>query len=333
MDNYEIGIVGGSGFIGSSLAMYLSDSFKIKVLDKRPVPDDLRNRVSFQRCDIRNYNEVREKIGNVDLVIFAAVVQIPSINKEKRKGYEVNVLGVQNVCKVVNESKSIRGFIVTGSWHVFGERELNGTIDEAFGFRPDTIENRAKYYALTKMAQETIVRIYDEMTNKIYGTIRMGTVLGEKMSDKTAANIFITQGLKGEPITPYKHSMYRPMFYIDINDVCEGFKSFIMKILDDEMEERRDSSAHIFNLTYPRPITILDLANIVRDAIIKQSKGKIRPEIKIADKGLPSLYNVKNSNVTVNMEKAKSFFGLKKIASPGETIERIIAGRMFVHAK
>jgi nucleoside-diphosphate-sugar epimerase len=41
----------------------------------------------------------------------------------------------------------------------------------------------------------------------IYGIIRLGTVLGEGMPEKTAANIFIDKGLKGEPLTSYKHRL------------------------------------------------------------------------------------------------------------------------------
>jgi nucleoside-diphosphate-sugar epimerase len=50
--------------------------------------------------------------------------------------------------------------IVTGSWHTIGESELTGTINEEFGYRPDKVEERAKLYVLSKIAQETIVRFY-----------------------------------------------------------------------------------------------------------------------------------------------------------------------------
>jgi len=50
---------------------------------------------------------------------------------------------------------------------------------------------------LAKIAQESIVRFYDEMSEKVFGIVRMGTVLGEGMPEKTAANIFITNGLRG----------------------------------------------------------------------------------------------------------------------------------------
>lgn len=325
MDRYKIGIVGGSGFVGSSLAMRLSDSFKIKVFDKRPVPNDIKNKVDFQYCDVRDYNEVKDKIKDVDLIIYTAIVEIPLINEEKRLGYEVNVLGIQNVCEVAKENESIKGLLLTSTAHVFGDMGFQGVADEEFGFKFDIKEDRAKYYTLTKIAQETIVRIFDAMSGKIYGAIRMGTVLGEKMPEKTAANIFITKGLRGEAITPYKHSMHRQMFYVDINDICEAFQSFAFKILNNEVEKRGDSSAHVFNLAYPHPVTILELATIVRDAIVKQTKNEIRPEIKIIDEGLPSLHKVgSKEDTTVDMEKVKSFLGLKKITSPKEAIERIV---------
>jgi len=324
----EIGIIGGSGFIGSALAQHLGDLFKIRILDVKPVSKDLENRANFRRCDIRNYDDLKEKLKGVDLIIHAAIIQIPLINENKKFGYEINVKGVQNVCETVYKSDSIRGFLLTGSWHVFGEREFRGVINEEFGFRPDKIEKRAKFYALTKIAQETIARFYDEFSEKVYGIIRIGTVLGEGMPEKTAANIFITEGLKGRMITPFKHSMYRPMLYVDINDVCKGFEIFTKKILNNDIDKKSESSDHIINLMWPKSITILDLATIVRETIIKQSQGKIKPEINIIKQKSPMLYSSNNEIINVDCKKAKSFLKLNKLTSPQESITRIIRHRL-----
>ncbi|MFX1475318.1 MAG: NAD-dependent epimerase/dehydratase family protein [Promethearchaeota archaeon] len=329
MGSYRIGIVGGSGFVGSSLASHLSNHFEVAVYDKKPISENLKGKASFHQCDVTKYDEVKKSIKDVDLVIHAAIVQIPLINIKKRLGYEVNVLGAQNVCEVVSKADSISGLILTSSWHVFGDAGFQHVKDGDFGSRCNTREDRNKYYTLTKIVQENIVRVYDEMSEKIYGTIRMGTVLGEGMPEKTAANIFITAGLKGEAITPYAHSMHRPMFYVDINDVCEAFESFAWKMLNDEVKRTGDSSCHIFNLTYPTPLAILDLATIVRDAIIKQSQGEIRPKIEIIDKGLPNLYEAScGEPVTIDMRKVKQFLGVKGMTSPKVAIERIVAQRL-----
>ena len=251
---HKIGIIGGAGFVGTSLARHLVENFQVKILDVKTPPKDLEKVVTYTRCDIRDYGEVIKGLDDVNLVIHVAIVQIPLINEQRRLGYEVNVIGTQNVCKAVDESPNVKGMILAGSWHTVGERDLKGIIDEEFGFRPDKVEDRARLYTLSKIAQESIVRFYDEMSNKIYGIIRMGTVLGEGMPEKTAANIFIERGLKGEAITPYKHSMYRPMLYANIDDICRAFEAYAKKIFDHEIEKSSNSLAHIVNVFYPEPI-------------------------------------------------------------------------------
>jgi len=331
LDRFRIAIIGGSGFVGSSLARHLRDSFTIRVLDKNPIPRDLEGSVDFRGCDIRKYDDVERGIRDVDIVIHMAIIQIPLINGEKRLGYEVNLLGTQNVCEAVDRSPSVKGLILSGTWHVFGERGLNGIIDEEFGYRPDRIEDRARIYALSKIAQETIVRFYDEMSEKTFGVIRQGTVLGEGMPEKTATNVFISRGLKGENITPYEHSMYRPMLFADINDVCRAYEIYTKKILSENCE-KGNSLMHIVNLFWPEPITIIELATMVRDLIVKCSEGKMVPKIEIVG-GNPNKLNLYSPRekelIRVQLDKAKTFLGIENLISPEQSIERIIKGRMI----
>ncbi|MFB0567526.1 MAG: NAD-dependent epimerase/dehydratase family protein [Candidatus Bathyarchaeia archaeon] len=325
----KIGIVGGAGFIGSALARHLSKSFVIKILDMKPVPKDLQKKLEYQQLDVNKYKEVERGLIDVEFVIHTAIVQIPLINKAKRLGYEVNILGTQNVCEVVNQNPSIRGLILASSWHVVGERELRGVIDEEFGFRPDRVEDRARLYVLCKIGQETIVRVYDEMSEKIYGVIRMGTVLGKGMPEMTAAAIFITNGLNGKPLTPYKHSMYRPMLYTDVNDVCKAFEAYVTKVLSGEMCKEGGSLSHMVNIYWPEPITILELAEMIRDAIIERSKGKIKPGIEIVDRGQPVLFTPEDKDlIKVDVSKVKSFLGLERMANPKETIEKLVKEKL-----
>lgn len=326
----KIAIVGGAGFVGKSLARHLSKEFEVKILDVKPIPEDLKGFVAHVHCDVRNYQEIANGLNDVSLVIHTAIVQIPLINENKSLGYEVNVIGTQNVCKAVEENPKVKGMILAGSWHTVGERDLKGIIDEEFGFRPDKVEDRARLYALSKIAQESVVRFYDEMSDKIYGIIRMGTVLGEGMPEKTAANIFIEKGLKGEAITPYKHSMHRPMLYANIGDICRAFEAYAKKILDNEIEKSGNSLSHIVNVYHPKPITILELAEIVKESIIECTGGKVRPKIEIVDNGVPPLFTKEDKNrIKVNLKKAKEFLGLEKLKSPRESIREIVKLRAY----
>jgi len=329
----KIAIIGGAGYIGRSLATHFLEDFQVKILDIKPLLGNLEGLATHVYSDIRNLPEITKELDDIDLVIHTAIIQIPLINENKFLGYEVNITGTQNVCRAIRENPNIKGMILAGTWHTVGEIGLKGKIDEAFGFRPDKVEDRARLYALSKITQESIIRFYDEMSNKIYGIIRMGTVLGEGMPEKTAANIFIERGLRGEAITPYKHSMHRPMLYINIDDICRAFKAYAKKILNDEIEKNDNSLTHIVNVCYPEPITILELAEIVKETIIEYTSGKLRPKIEIVDKGIPSFF-VKNekSQIKVDITRAKNLLKLDKLKSPEESIREIIRKRLYAQS-
>lgn len=318
----------GSGFVGSSIAGSFAKRFSVTVADwvERPVSDSIR----YVKCDIRDFDALQRAAEGAELVIHTAIVQIPQINEERRLGYEVNVKGTQNVCEVVRESSSIKGMILTGSWHTIGERNIRGVVDETFGFRPDMVEDRARIYALSKIAQESVVRLFaEESPQKIYGVIRIGTTLGRKMPAKTAAYIFIDQALKGQPLTPYDHSMHRPMLYVYVNDVCRAFESYGQKIIDGTLKKTGNSLAEVVNVYYPRPMTILEMATTVKRLVTKLSNGKIRPDVKVIKSRQRSVFSANDKKlIRVNVSKARKFLGLTKLSSPQAALEAIIRTRL-----
>lgn len=326
---WSLGITGGSGFVGSSLAEHLCDSFNISLLDVRPPSQKFESRVSFHECDIRNPDEVRKSLEGVDLVIHTAVVQIPAINEQKKLAYDVNFAGTANVCRFVDESPRIKGLILAGSWHTAGESDLRGVLTEEFGFRPDKVEERARLYALSKIAQECIVRFHDEMSQKVFAIVRMGTVLGEGMPAKTLANIFIENGLEGKPLTPFRHSMFRPMLYVDIRDICKAYENLAKKILNGEIRKGTNSLAHVFNVFYPEPVTVIEVAGIVRDAIIRNTNGSTQPRTEVVNTGQPVLFHEEDKkHIVVDISKATEVLQLGKLRSPRESIEDILRLRM-----
>lgn len=325
MSNKTIGITGGSGFIGSSIATGLNQNFTVKLIDLKEPQRNLPENVSFQKCDITKKNEVEVALKDTDLVIHAAIIQIPTITEKKELAYEVNFIGTQNICQTVANNERIKGLILAGSWHTIGEKGLKGTINEEFGFRPDKVEERARLYALSKMAQEATVRFFDEMTPKVFGIIRMGTVLGDSMPEKTAANIFVENGLKGKPLTPFKQSMYRPMLYVDIKDIAKAYEIFAKRIVQGEIKKDGNSMSDIFNIYYPEAITIIELAEITKQVITEQTNGKIQPKIDIIDNKQPVAFDENDKNqIEVDTSKATALLGNLKLKSPKESIEDIV---------
>jgi nucleoside-diphosphate-sugar epimerase len=323
----RIAITGGCGYVGYSLAIALKDAFRVTALDVGKPPFAVEG-VQYASCDVTRRDDVEEGLKGADFVIHTPIVQIPLINQKRRLGYEVNIVGTQNVCEVVMEDSSVMGMILSGSWHTIGERDLRGTIDEEFGFRPDKVEERARLYALSKMGQESIVRFFDEMSDKVFGVIRMGTVLGDRMPSKTAANIFIENGLRGEPITPYRQSMHRPMLYVDIGDICRAYEVFAEKVLDGKMEKGASSLAHVVNVYYPKPVTILELAEIVQKAIAEHAPGT-SPRIEIRDTGEEPKFTEDDKNrIKPDIAKAMRLLGMTSLKSPEESIGAIVRDRV-----
>lgn len=324
-----VGVVGGSGFVGSAISEFLlktDDRYEVIVLDIKQPSVRLSNRLSFQYCDVRDSSQVFSFAKEFDLLIYAAIIQIPQIDQDPEQAYNVNILGLQNACEAVKKSQRARGLLLTGSWHVFGEYGLRGRIDEDFGFRPYKVEERARLYALHKVAQETIVRTYGYMSEKAYGVIRLGTVLGEGMPEKTAANIFIEQAINNKPITPYSHSAYRPMLYVDIRDVCTSFYLFSKKIFEAKNPQSLSTS---INLCWPKPITIIELAELVKKTVAGLTNNMLNPEVKIVETGQLPIYSKSSAKgFRVNVEKAKSFLGMRKLTSPKASLSRIIRKRL-----
>ncbi len=328
MARSRIGITGGAGYIGSSLAPRLSEVFDIKMLDVRE-PRSIPTDCTFQPCDVRDYDSLSKCLSDVDLVVHTAIIQIPQITKLRRLAYEVNFLGTQNVCRVVGESERAKGMILSSSWHTVGEHGIGGTIDESFGYRPDKVEPRARLYALSKIAQESVVRFYDESFEKTYGMIRMGTVLGQNMPAATAANTFIEKALGGEALTPFKHSMYRPMFFVDIDDVTEAYMSFAKGILNGEIPKSSDSLAHIVNFFLPQPVTVLELAEIVAESVSHLSGGALNPRIEVVDNGVASQFTKDDKErVHSDNQKSRELLHVEPTTSVRESIDKVVRARL-----
>ncbi|EPA05286.1 NAD-dependent epimerase/dehydratase family protein [Candidatus Nitrosarchaeum limnium] len=328
MNNYDVAII-GSGFVGTSLAHFLQNYFSVKTFDIVSQSSLLTNsKIPHELIDITDFNSL-QKIGNPKVIIHSAIIQIPKINEDKNLGYNVNVKGTQNICEIVSQNSSIQGMLLISSWHTYGEQQLKGLLQENIGYRPDMVEDRARLYALSKTIQECLIRFYDEKTpNKIFGALKIGTVLGEGMPKGTAANLFIEKAISGEKLTPFKHSMNRPMLYASITDICKATKNFVNLIIE-QKKTSNNSIEHVMNIAYPHPISILDLAHIISNSVNKYTNGKIKPEVSIIDQGLDEVgSSTDKDNIELDVSKVKNFLNMETLTSPQEQIDILIKKKL-----
>jgi UDP-glucose 4-epimerase len=318
----DVVVFGGSGFIGSSLAEHLSSfGYRVRVADLNPPKRSLEN-VDFRRCDVRDGLDVFACLADASVAINAAIIQIPRINEEPVLGYQVNVVGAQNICEAVARLDGVVGLVQAGTWHTIGETGLEGVVDEEFGYRPDKVEERAKIYALSKVCQESVVRLYSHMyPRKSYVVLRTGTVLGPGMPELTAASIFIRNALSGKPLTPYKHSMYRPMLFVDVEDVCKAYEVVVGMVLEGGLR----GVNNVFNVVYPEPVTVIELAEYVRQVVYEETGGRINPPIEVVDKGLPSAFIPEDKHrFQVKIDRIRELLSGYVLKHPKETLRKIV---------
>jgi len=327
----DVVFIGGSGFIESSLAAHLSSlGHRVRVADLNPPKRSLEN-VDFRRCDVREGLDVFACLADASVAINAAIIQIPRINEEPVLGYQVNIVGVQNICEAVARLDGVVGLVQAGTWHTIGETGLEGVVDEEFGYRPDKVEERVKIYALSKVCQESVVRLYSYMhPGRSYVVLRTGTVLGPGMPELTAASIFIRNALSGKPLTPYKHSMYRPMLFVDVDDVCKAYEVVVGKVLEGGLR----GVNNVFNIVYPEPVTVIELAEYVKQIVYEETEGRINPSIEVVDKGLPSAFTPEDKHrFQVKIERIMELLGNHVLKHPKETLRNLVKKSELVRCK
>jgi len=99
--------------------------------------------------------------------------------------------------------------------------------------------------------------------------------------------------------------------------------------LNGEIHKECMRLSNVVNLYWPEPITILELARMVKDAVIKYSGGKIRPGIEVVDTGESTLFTPEDKDlIKVDVSKVKSFLGLERMTDPKETIEKLVKEKL-----
>ncbi len=161
MKDVNITVTGGAGFIGSWIAEALAKDNTVKIIDNLHTgkSENIKEMdAKFVKADIRDSKAVFDALKDSDVVFHqGANVQIQASIDDPGMDADINIGGTLNVLEACRKH-DIKRLVFASSSAIYGNPEK---VPVSEGQRPDPLSP----YALSKLAGETYVRLY----NQLYG--------------------------------------------------------------------------------------------------------------------------------------------------------------------
>lgn len=262
-------VTGAAGFLGSHLSRYLlGKGHSVIGIDNfitgniANIEDLLKNpKFEFTKYDVTNYLHVP---GKLDAVLhFASPASPIDYLKFPIPTLKVGALGTHKALGLAKEKKAI--FMIASTSEVYGDPLINPQHEGYWGnvnpIGPRGVYDEAKRYA------EAMTMAYHRYHKMQVRMLRIFNTYGPNMrlEDGRAVPNFMTQALKGRPITVYGDgTQTRSLCYV--SDLIEGIHRLLMSKENEPV-----------NIGNPQEISLLQLAEAVKRLTGSRSKIVFRP--------------------------------------------------------
>jgi dTDP-glucose 4,6-dehydratase len=262
-------VTGGAGFLGSHLAdRLLADGAEVLCVDN--LITGSRDNVTHLAGNPRFTLHIDDITGSwsvdghVDAILhFASLASPVDYQRHPLATLEVGTLGTMNALRIA-EDKGAR-FLLASTSEVYGDPLVHPQPETYWG-NVNPIGPRGVYDE-SKRVSETLATAYMNARGVDVRIARIFNTFGPRMrnNDGRAVPQFVTQALTGAPITVYGDgSQTRSLCYVD--DLIEG----LMRLL------QSDYTLPV-NLGNPHEVTMLQLAEIIRDLCASESVIETHP--------------------------------------------------------
>ena len=258
-------VTGGAGFIPSNVIRHLLDATPHEVvsLDALTYAGNVDNladvfsheRLSFVHGDIRDAELVRRIVEEVDVIVNAAAESHveKSIEAGASEFVTTNVEGTQILLDAIRETP-VERFILISSSEVYGTAEY-APMDEEHPLNPRSP------YAATKAGADRLAYSYWTTYELPIVIVRPFNNYGPRQHPEKVIPRFITQALRGEPLTVHGDGhASRDWLYVD--DDAEAIEAVIATPLD-------VIAGEVLNVATGVDLTVQDVAAHVLDALGK----------------------------------------------------------------
>ena len=268
-------IIGGSGFIGHNLSIFLKkkgldvyvidnlgvnnlNSIKYEHRDKRKIKiykNFLKeriillkqNKISISKIDAKNFPKLKKYIQKIkpDIIVhLAAVSHADRSNINPKKTFDNSFVTLQNALEASRSFKP--HFIFFSSSMVYGDFKKN-SVNEKTSCNPKGI------YGTLKYCSELLIKSYNQVFGLKYTIVRPSALYGERCISSRVGQIFLEKSIKKEEIT-VKGDGKDKLDFTYINDLMIG----VYKII-----KNKSAYNQIFNITYGHSRKISDMLNLI----------------------------------------------------------------------
>ena len=268
----NIGVTGGSGFIGSELCLKLLEKgHNVFIYDiSEPVEILLHKNLTFYNINLLDKVAVNEAFKNVDAVYHLAGVVLGGMKKDPQLGIELNVMGTMNVlesCKLNNVDK----IMVASTFYIYDCIKELDIVDE------NTVLNimESSFFGASKIMDELMTRRFCEQNHIKYNILRFGSVYGAGRASNSVKK-FISNTINGVKTEIWGKGNRKNQF-TNVKDIADGC------ILPLE----KNIWGNVLNLVSPELTSTKELANIIENKfggefIFDESKKEGTSFVKIS---------------------------------------------------
>ncbi|MBD3180947.1 NAD-dependent epimerase/dehydratase family protein [Candidatus Poribacteria bacterium] len=311
-------ITGGAGLVGSHIAdkMVVEGADEIIILDNltRGSKDNLswavqNGNVKFVEGDIRNLDFLNKALKGVDYVFHQAAIRITQCARTPREALEVLFDGTFNVLEASVDAK-VKKIVAASSVSIYGMAESFPTEETHHPYNNRTI------YGAGKIANEQMLRAFNDMYGLDYVALRYFNVYGPRMDVFGFYTEVMIRWLDridaGKPPLIFGDGK-QSMDFVYVEDIAEA----------NILALKSDVSDEVFNVGTGIEISLSDLLGLM----LKLTGSDLKPLYEPPRKVSPVQRRLAST------EKAKSMLGFKAKTSLEIGLKKLIEWRKEVIAK
>lgn len=311
-------ITGGAGFIGSHLSDYLlKHDYQVTVIDNLSTGQfenikHLENNPDFRFVieDIRNIHTTDRFVSECDIVFhMAAVVGVHKIIEEPINTIETNIGGTEVLLKAARRYR--KKIMIASTSEVYGK-------GVSFPFKEDddsllgpTSKSRWSY-ATSKAIDEFLALAYHYEVDLPVVLFRLFNTIGPRQTGQYGMVVprFVQWALKNEPILVYGDGAQSRSFG-NVTDIVDAI--YRLSLNDEAVGE-------LFNIGNNQEITILELAQLIKERVGSSSEIKVIPYEEAYK--TPGFEDFRRR--VPSIDKIGSIIGWEPTTNLADTIDQII---------